>query len=239
MDRRHWQTALLTCTLCGAGGVVHAAPADGASDSAPVQNPVLLDSKSASKMVLRPVTPEYPAVAKMNYIQGPVRMQVTVSGEGKVQDASVVDGHPFLAASALKAIKSWLFRPSRRDNIRAGYRALVDVNFNLRMRKLRPMPPEPERDLERQIRPPEVVDLPSPPPGTPVVRLRVLVGADGEALDARPMSGSSVHYQFARRHVGEWKFRPARWGAMAVPWYLEVDVPVGGEPRGAADFGGQ
>ena len=31
----------------------------------------------------------------------------------------------------------------------------------------------------------------------------------------------------ARQVVDGWTFRPASWGTLAVPWYLEVDVPGG------------
>ncbi len=223
-----------------AAGFARAHPSDAAGDPADGKAPVLIDSRTAAKLVVRPVTPDYPPVARMNYIQGPVRIQITVSEEGEVQDARVVEGHPLLAASALKAVRRWLFRPFRRGGDAREFRAMVDVNFNLRVRKVGTLPPKPEEYLERQIRLPEVVEPPPPATGAPVVRMRVLVGEDGGMLDAKPMSGSPRDYQLARQHVGDWRFRPARWGAVTVPWYLEVDVPVHtGERAGAADAGGQ
>lgn len=238
-NNRQFATVVIMAALAVAA-LGRASSASAAGDPGDGKEPVLIDSRKAAKLVVRPVTPDYPPVARMNYIQGPVRMQVTVSDQGEVRDARVVEGHPLLAASALKAVKRWLFRPFRRGGDASGFQALVDVNFSLRVRKVGALPPKPEEYLERQVRPPEVVEPPRAPAGAPIVRMRVLVGEDGGMLDAKPMAGAARYFQLAREHVEGWRFRPARWGAVAVPWYLEVDVPVlTGERAGAADTGGQ
>ncbi len=45
-------------------------------------------------------------------------------------------------------------------------------------------------------------------------------------LDSLPPSG----FDAARKRIEQSAFRPAQWGNHAVPWYLDVDVPVGGMP---------
>jgi hypothetical protein len=93
-------------------------------------------------------------------------------------------------------------------------------------KRLERMPPQAEQDLDRQVRPPEiVVKSAGVVPAVPV-RLRVLVGDDGRALDARLLTNSSSRFDDAWRQVKHWKFRPARWGSLAVPWYLDVEVPL-------------
>src|SRR5216117_704851 len=82
-----------------------------AQTGSPAPDAVLLDSKSASRMLVNEVKPEYPALAKVNYIQGAVRMQLRVTREGRVVEAHVVRGHPFLAEAALQAVRRWMYRP--------------------------------------------------------------------------------------------------------------------------------
>ena len=61
------------------------------------EQPVALESKTASKLLVKQVTPEYPSIARVNYIRGQVRMLITVGPSGRVSLAHVVQGHPFLA----------------------------------------------------------------------------------------------------------------------------------------------
>jgi TonB family protein len=210
---------------------------------APSNSPYLevLPAKKANKLLLKQHTPEYPAIAKINYIQGQVRIQAIVTSEGEVAEVHVVRGHPFLAVAALKAIRNWLFKPAKSRQGPAEFQTFVDVNFALHTRKIVPLPDKPESDLTRQVRPPELLEkLPDTETGE-VVRLRVLVGSKGEVLDAQPLLATANHLREARRVVANWSFRPARWGAVAVPWYLDVDVPVETWPaaQGGADPGGR
>jgi TonB family protein len=201
----------------------------------------VLPPKKANKLLLKQHTPDYPAIAKMNYIQGQVRVQAIVTREGEVAEAHVVRGHPFLAVAALKAIRNWLFKPAKSRQGPAEFQTFVDVRFSLHPRKVFPLPDKPESDLGRQVRPPELLEKLPDAESRETVRLRVLVGPEGEVLDSQPLVASANHLREARRVVANWSFRPARWGAMAVPWYLEVDVPIETRPaaQGSADPGGR
>jgi len=190
--------------------------------------PITLNRRAATALILSQVKPEYPPLAKVNYIQGRVRVQVSVSLEGKVTDASVVEGHPFLAAAALKAVRHWLYQPFKTTAGAVPFVTLVDVNFALRNTKVNQLPPQPEQDLSRQIRPPEM--LKQPPVHSPLMRVRVLVSDEGEALDVNPVAGSPFQYATALKFVEHCQFQPARWGPLAVPWYLNVDVPAQDQP---------
>jgi TonB family protein len=190
--------------------------------------PTRLDSKAASKLLKSHDQPEYPPVAKLNFIQGSVRLQVLVSPEGEVREAHVLAGHPILAASALRSVRNWLFRPFKTRDGPTPFATLVDVIFSLQINKFAPFPNHPEEYLDRQVKPPEILDSPSGPADGESVRLRVLVGDKGQAIDTRPLGGQSAHFAAARKIVSCWTFRPARWGSLAVPWYLDVNVPVEG-----------
>jgi len=204
-----------------------AATLPAAAQSDPAGSPVSeLSRKAASKLLLTQIKPEYPPLARMNFIHGQVRVEVSVAPSGRVRSAHVVYGHPFLAASALEAISRWVYRPLTTSGGPAGFRTVVDVNFALRFTKAENLPPQAERDLTRQVRPPEVVSAPADSPSGRRVRLRVLVGEAGQPLDATPLGGVGGAFAAALRKIEGWKFRPARWGNLDVPWYVEVDVPV-------------
>jgi TonB family protein len=63
------------------------------------------------------VRPEYPRVALAANVAGPVEMQIVVSEEGRVIEATVVSGHPMLRGAALDAIRKWTFIPTTVNGI--------------------------------------------------------------------------------------------------------------------------
>lgn len=212
-------SVLLAACTCAA----RAAEGPARNDPPP---PPLLSAKAAFKLITKQVKPDYPTIAKLNYIQGPVHLQLTVTREGKLAKAHVLRGHPLLAAAALEAVRHWRYKPLPTRSGPSGFRTVVELNFALQVRKLRPFPTSPEKDFVRQVRPPVVADGPGEGKNGALVRMRVLVSEDGHVLDAQPLAGDSAHFHAAQEIVHGWIFRPARWGTIAVPWYLEVDVPI-------------
>jgi len=188
---------------------------------------VVLNEKAARDILVSPVFPEYPPVARLNYIQGKVRLHVQVSQEGKVTAAHILKGNPILAASALKAVRKWLYRPFQTASGPAEFLTDVEFKFTLQYRKINTRPPHAEEDLSRQIRVPEIIGKPDAPLPSSSVRMRVLVNEEGRAVDSELLSGPASTLSEARQVVDGWTFRPAHWGTLAVPWYLEVDVPGG------------
>jgi TonB family protein len=213
------------------------------------RDPVVLSSKSAARLIDTQVSPEYPPLAKVNYIQGSVRVKVRVGRDGRVEEAHVISGHAFLAESSLRAVHQWLYRPLylERATIATEFVTFVQIKFSLHVRKEEHLPPRPEQDLDRQVRPPELIpkggesedsapDLARPlstahaagPPtmaGTSI-RIRVLVSDSGRALDSEPICCEPLLYKAAQRVVERLRFRPAHWGNHPVPWYFDLDVPV-------------
>src|SRR5262245_32273578 len=57
--------------------------------------------------------PIYPANAKRANISGPVRVQITISVDGRVIDAVAISGHPLLRGAAIAAAGKWVFEPVR------------------------------------------------------------------------------------------------------------------------------
>lgn len=191
---------------------------------------IRLNSHEAKKLLLSRAKPSYPALARINYIRGRVQLLITVNCEGKVQQIHVVRGHPFLAVAALDAIRRWVYHPFETRSGPAGFQTLVDVNFALVGPGLKTtnMPPRPEQFLARAVHPPEVLSSPAPPATNGVLHLRALINTKGRVIDSTPLSGTAAEFNEARKVVTRWKFRPARWGNLSVPWYMELTVPIHG-----------
>jgi TonB family protein len=66
------------------------------------------DSKSDRKVATR-VEPDYPPVLRMRQIGGTVRLEVTITPQGTVENAKVLGGNPILAESAVTAVKKWKY----------------------------------------------------------------------------------------------------------------------------------
>jgi TonB family protein len=66
------------------------------------------DSKSDRKLVTR-VEPDYPPVLRMRQIGGTVRIQITITPKGTVENARVLGGNPILGESAVAAVKKWKY----------------------------------------------------------------------------------------------------------------------------------
>jgi len=191
-------------------------------------DPVIVDRKDASNLILNQTKPDYPALAKVNYIQGRVRMRLLVSSQGRVVESNVIEGHPFLAVAALSAVHEWVYRPLQSPAGPVPFVTMVEVNFALRNIQPQRFPPEPVKDLNRQVRPPQVLDRPSAQ--LHLVHLRVLVSENGQAIDVNPVNDFPSQYDSAMRMAGHFRFQPARWGSITVPWYLDVEVPTEGPP---------
>jgi len=72
------------------------------------------------------VAPVYPEIAKRMKISGEVRLDVTISPDGKVKDAKAVSGNHMLGTAAEDAVRKWVYEPAASDTS-----AVVVVNFSL------------------------------------------------------------------------------------------------------------
>src|SRR5689334_15575176 len=193
----------------------------------------LVNSKDAKRLLERQQEPEYPPVAKFNYIQGSVRLELWVSQDGKITHEHAIQGHPILAAAVLESARNWLYHPLKIAGAARAFITFIDVNFTLHNADPRLLPPYPERDLARQVLQPAVLETPAgqqsgaPKQQARTIRLRVLVGPDGNAMDCAPVDlSAAADFAAAQNTLKQWRFRPARWGNELVAWYLDVDVPV-------------
>ncbi len=190
-------------------------------------DPFEIGPQAADRLLVSKVRPAYPPLARINYIRGHVQLLVTVDCDGKVESVHVLRGHPFLAIAALKAIRRWVYRPFVTRLGPVTFQTMVDVNFALLSPKFQRFPPQAEEFLARGVQPPRVPSTATPAAGeAAVVRLRVLIDKKGRVVDSTLLSGTAAQFEAAKKIVTRWKFQPARWGNLNVPWYSDVDVPL-------------
>ena len=186
-----------------------------------------LDSVAAAKLLIHVSKPTYPAIAKINFIQGDVTLEITVNSAGHVTEAHVLKGEPLLAVAAMEAVRKWLYKPLVLPQGPSAFRTEVMVRFTLHPHNLwGKFPNDADNYLEKQVRPPEVISHPQHDPSAATQKLKVLVGSKGEVLDAVSEGPGVRDFERARQSLEGWKFRPARWGTISVPWYIIVSVPL-------------
>ena len=194
---------------------------------AAVRPTTVLDAKESSRLILKQEPPDYPVIARLNYIEGLVHAELVVSPTGEVARAHVLDGNPILAEALLSAVPQWRYRPLVTNGRRTPFLTVVEIKFVLHYADIVSVPPNAESDFSRQVRPPEVVTGPEKPASDdPAVRLRLLIDGEGKVIDSSVLKGSVALFEAANSIVQKWSFRPARWGTLFVPWYVDVDVHV-------------
>jgi TonB family protein len=67
---------------------------------------------TTTRKLITKVEPEYPETLKRLYIGGTVRLEITISPAGAVQNATLLGGNPVLGQSAIVAVKKWKYEPS-------------------------------------------------------------------------------------------------------------------------------
>jgi TonB family protein len=76
-------------------------------------------------------TPDYPKLARLTGMQGPVVMDVVISDRGTVDRIDVVKGHRLLRGAAESAVKRWRYRPYLLDGRPVEVATTVTVDFKL------------------------------------------------------------------------------------------------------------
>jgi TonB family protein len=108
-------------------GILGAAP----TARTPVLKTVKVSQGVSQGLVLRKVSPDYPAQARQLRIEGTVQLEATISKEGNVTNLKVVTGHPILARAAVEAVKQWKYRPYLLNNQAVEIDTQIAVNFKL------------------------------------------------------------------------------------------------------------
>ncbi len=122
--------ALATCTSALALHADISELAPDAQQSAPKK--IHVSAKEMTGTRISGDNPTYPPEARKKKIQGTVVIDVTVSKEGAVGDLHVVKApDPSLAESALKAVRTWRYRPYLLNGEPVEVETTINVTYNL------------------------------------------------------------------------------------------------------------
>jgi periplasmic protein TonB len=75
-----------------------------------------ISAESAKRKIRVKVVPEYSQLAKELNVSGKVKIEATISAEGRVTSTKVIGGSPLLVGSALEALKKWRYEPSTKES---------------------------------------------------------------------------------------------------------------------------
>ena len=90
------------------GGSLAAAPRVSAQDNS-------LDN--AKRKVKTKAMPEYPELARQINVTGKVKIEATISADGRVTNTKVIGGSPLLVGAATDALKKWRFEPAAKESV--------------------------------------------------------------------------------------------------------------------------
>jgi TonB family protein len=80
---------------------------------------LLIGSASAAdqeRQVVRREEPVYPPIAARMNLHGIVKLKIWIGPDGTVRRLEYIGGHPVLAESALKAVKTWKYQAAAQES---------------------------------------------------------------------------------------------------------------------------
>jgi periplasmic protein TonB len=84
----------------------------------------------AAKLISQPL-PAYPPLARQARIQGNVVLHAIISKDGRVEQLSVISGHPLLIQAALDAVRQWRYQPTLLNNEPVEVDTTITVTFTM------------------------------------------------------------------------------------------------------------
>jgi len=82
------------------------------------------NQEATKRKVTAKVPPKYPPLARQLKLSGKVRVEVTVSPDGRVKGTRIIGGNPLLAEAALDAIRMWRYETAAKETTE-----LVEIEF--------------------------------------------------------------------------------------------------------------
>jgi protein TonB len=82
-------------------------------------------------MLLAPIRPVYPAIAKATHVQGTVVVVAIISKTGRIESLNVVSGPAMLRDAALAAIRDARYQPYRLNGQPTDVQTTITVNFRI------------------------------------------------------------------------------------------------------------
>lgn len=84
----------------------------------------------AAKLIHQ-VLPQYPLEAKAARLEGDVLLHAIIGKDGSVRDLGLIEGHCWLARSALDAVRQWQYSPTLLEGQPVEVETTITVIFTL------------------------------------------------------------------------------------------------------------
>src|SRR6266498_1599473 len=97
----------------------------------PVPRKLVVSGGVLQGKAINKIQPPYPPIAKAARASGAVQVQVTISEDGRVIEAAVMNGHPLLRDAALQAARRWTFQPTELSGVPVKVQGILTFNFTL------------------------------------------------------------------------------------------------------------
>lgn len=199
-------------------------------DTGPAALPSVIDCKRAHRLIISRPMPEYPTVAKLNYLQGQVLLEIIVDRKGKVANVHVLNGNAVLAAAAVTTTRQWLYRPLATSKGPLGFVTTVTLKYSLHFRGSPMAALQAEQEFLRHVEPAKTELHGQDLPAEAVVHMRLLVNDRGQVVDRQAPPMDRPQYEALCQTVRGWTIHPARWSGLPIASYFNVNVPIGDPP---------
>jgi protein TonB len=97
----------------------------------PAAGPLRISSGLSEGMLIAPIRPVYPGIAKAARVEGTVVVEAVISKTGTVESLHVVSGPMMLQNAALEAIREARYRPYRLNGDAVEVQTTITVNFRI------------------------------------------------------------------------------------------------------------
>ena len=112
------------------GGIINSTPVAVPKVAAPTR--IRVSQGVTQGMKIHDVQPQYPQMAKIARVQGPVVLAAVIGKDGAIQNLRVVStASPLLNAAAVDAVKQWRYKPYILNGEPVEVDTTITVNFTL------------------------------------------------------------------------------------------------------------
>jgi protein TonB len=106
--------------------------ASGVSPDAPQPKKIRVSQGVLKERAIRKVAPTYPSEARAAGVAGTVKVDIVISEEGVVIEATAFDGPEQLREAAIEAARQWTFKPETLEGKPARMLGVLSFIFTLR-----------------------------------------------------------------------------------------------------------
>jgi len=117
-------------------------PPDGVNDSAEgggsagappqLETRIRLGGSVAASQLIRQIAPEYPEIARLELLQGAVKLHVLIAKDGSVRNLQVLSGYCSFSDAAVRAVRQWQYKPTLLDGEPVLVDTTIEINYSLK-----------------------------------------------------------------------------------------------------------